>query len=82
MVNVERRYYGLGWQCLFEHKGQEYLASLTIRSDRNYCVECIIFKAVDKQITFENALGVCYGLNCDYSPDAVRECVEDFIANS
>lgn len=88
-IEIHRKMNGHdGWGCFFTHKGQEYIADLTIRTDlgwitgQDFTIECIIFKAVDHQITFENALGVCYGLNCEYSADAVRRCVEDFIDNN
>ena len=73
-----------GFGCLFNHKGQDYIATLIIQiAYADFCgPECIIFKAVDKQITFENALGICSARNCEYSADAVREIVEDFIQYS
>ena len=70
-----------GFNCLFEHKGQEYLASLIIQTAYAdfHGTECLIFKIVDKQITFENALGVCGMRNCEFTPGTLKDIVEDFI---
>ena len=70
-----------GFACLFEHKGQEYIGSLIWQDAYETAfIECIIFKAVDHKITFANALGVCCARDCDFSQDALRERIEDFIA--
>jgi len=78
-LKIER--HGRGFSCLFEHKGREYIGSLIWQEayGRGF-VECIIFKAVDRQITFENALGECMMRGCTFSKDALRERIEDFVA--
>ncbi len=79
-LKIERK--SRGFHCVFEHKGQEYIGSLIVQDAHAdwYGVECIIFKSVDKQITFGNALGVCIMRDCEFSQDALRERIEDFIA--
>lgn len=75
----------MGFCCVFYIGEQEYLASLIIQTAYAdfYGTECIIFKSKDRQFTFADALGECMARNIDYSQDALRECVEDFIlANS
>lgn len=74
-----------GFGCSFFIGEQEYLASLIIQTAYHdfYGTECIIFKAKNKQFTFEDALGECCARDIEFSPDALRAVVKDFIeANS
>ena len=77
-LNIEPRRDYLGWQCVFEHKGQEYLADITIMPD--YETECMIFKSHGGQFTFEDAMGVYTNYDVDFSPEGLEECIRDFIS--
>ena len=79
-LHIERK--PLGFCCIFEHKGQEYLASLILQTAYAdfYGSECVIFKSKNRQIaSFEDALGVCMMRNIDLSPAGLVDCVTDFI---
>ena len=78
-LKIERSW--LGFCCLFFIGSQEYLGSLIIRSDLGYETECVIFKTTNGQFTFEDALGECMMRGVEYSQDALRECVTDFISS-
>ena len=70
---------GINLSCIFNHKGQEYLADITVRSDRDFQTELIIFKTTNGQFSFVDALGVCSGLNIGFDWESLKTCVEDFI---
>ena len=76
---IEAHSDGCNLGCLFNVKGQEYLADITIN---NYSPELVIFKTKNGRFSFEDALGVCYGLNVGFDFDSLRECVEDFVNNN
>ena len=70
-----------GFACIFHIGEQEYLGSLIIQTAYAdyYGTECIIFKSKNGQFTFDDALAECMPRNIDFSQDALRECVTDFI---
>lgn len=78
-LDIKRRPDSRGWSCVFLYDGQYYLADLT------YCfgdVECMIFKSdATGQFTFDDALGEYTNRDCEFSPEALRNCIEDFITN-
>ena len=77
-LNIQRRADGRGFCCIFFHKGQEYFADLTIMPD--WETECMIFKSHNGQFSFADALGEYCKCGIDLSPDALRECIEEFIS--
>lgn len=70
----------LGFQGLFYHKGQEYLASQCFRKDGNY-TECVIFKTTNGQITFKDALGEYRKIDVELTRESLIDCIEEFVAS-
>ncbi len=64
---------------IIAYDGQEYIADITIRKDLDYRTECAIFKAVDRQITFDNAIPLYKKMDIDYSIEALEKCIDEFI---
>lgn len=64
---------------IIAYDGQEYIADITIRKDLDYRTECAIFKAVDRQITFDNAIPLYKKMDVDYSIEALEKCIDEFI---
>lgn len=64
---------------IFNHNGQEYLADITIRSDKDYRTECAIFKSKDRQVTFDNAIQLYLKMDVDLTYDELERCVTEFI---
>jgi hypothetical protein len=79
-IKIERRCDHRGWCCVFKHNGQWYFADLTIV---NYVVvECMIFKSDETgQFSFEDALGEYCNQDCEYSPEGLKKCIEEFMSN-
>lgn len=67
-----------GFACIFEYKGQEYLADVCVRRDL-LDTECAIFKSVDRQITFENGLPLYCKQRVPLTECALRDCINEFI---
>lgn len=64
---------------VIEVNGQEYIADITIRTDKDYCTEFAVFKSVDQQITFENALPVFAKEDVEMSYESLEKCIDEFI---
>lgn len=64
---------------VIEVNGQEYIADITIRTDKDYCTEFAVFKSVDQQITFENALPVFVKEDVEMSYESLEKCIDEFI---
>lgn len=64
---------------VIEVNGQQYIADITIRKDKDYRSEFCVFKSVNQQITFDNALPIFIkeDVNMDYS--TLEECIDEFI---
>ena len=70
---------GLNVGYVIEVNGQEYIADITIRTDKDYCTEFAVFKSVDQQITFENALPVFVKEDVEMSYESLEKCIDEFI---
>ena len=64
---------------VIEVNGQEYIADITIRTDKDYCTEFAVFKSVDQQITFENALPIFVKEDVEMSFESLEKCIDEFI---
>lgn len=64
---------------VIEVNGQEYIADITTRNDKDYRTEFCVFKSVNQQITFDNALPIFMkeDVGMDYS--TLEECIDEFI---
>jgi len=66
-----------GWQAVFRYNGQYYLADLTLVC---YEIECMIFKCDHTgQFTFKDALGEYCNRDCEFSPEGLKQCIDEFI---
>lgn len=77
-LKIEPRWDSRGWACVFNHDGQWYLADLTTID----CgmVECMIFKSDETgQFSFDDALGEYCNRDCEFSPEGLKKCIEEFI---
>lgn len=87
-LNIEPRWDCCGFCCIFYHKGQEYLADLCLMNFCNYSgesdpyAECAIFKSVDRQITFDNAVPLYVKQDVGISEQTLSDCIHEFIANN
>lgn len=63
---------------LIEYNGQQYIADITTI---NCTPEFAVFKAVDEQITFDNAIPIFKKEGVDMNWDSWRECMEEFVKN-
>ena len=64
---------------IFNHSGQEYLADITIRTDKDYRTECAIFKSKGGQFTFDDAIPLYLKIDVAISSDALDECIAEFV---
>lgn len=64
---------------LIRHNNQEYIADITCRSDIDYRTEFAVFKAIDGQITFENALPIYKIMDVGFDFGALEKCIQEFI---
>lgn len=87
-LNIERRIDCRGFSCIFYHKNQEYLADVTFMDADNFLghpypyTECAIFKSVDRQLTFENAIPLYCKQDVDVSKETLSDCIHEFIENN
>ena len=79
-LQICRRLDCQGFQGLFYHKGQEYLASQCFRMD-GYYTECVIFKTTNGQFTFEDALGEYRKIDVELTRESLIDCIEEFIGS-
>lgn len=70
---------GLNVGYVIEVNGQEYIADITVRTDKDYCTEFAVFKSVDQQITFENALPVFVKEDVEMTYESLEKCIDEFI---
>ena len=72
---------GGGRNCgyVIEVNGQEYIADITHRFDKDYRTEFCVFKSVDQQITFDNALPIFMKEDVSMDFRTLEECIEEFI---
>lgn len=68
-----------GYYAIFNVNGQYYYASLALV----FCEpEVMIFKSDETgQFSFEDALGEYSSRDVDFTPDALRDCIEEFVAS-
>ena len=65
--------------CVFTHKGQEYLADITLNMD-DWAPEVMIFKSRGGQFTLSDARGVYKNTDVDFSPAALEDCILEFVS--
>ena len=70
---------GMNCGYVIEYKGHEYIADITVRTDMDYCTEFAVFKSVEQQITFDNALPIYRKMDVAMNYDSLEECIEEFI---
>lgn len=64
---------------IFTHEGQEYLADITVRTDKDYRSECAIFKSEGGQFTFDTAIPLYLKMDVGLDYGALNECIAEFI---
>ena len=64
---------------VIEYNGQEYIADITARSDMDYRTEFAVFKSVDQQITFDNAIPIFRKMDVGMDFGTLNECIWEFI---
>jgi hypothetical protein len=64
---------------VIEVNDQEYIADITVRTDKDYCTEFAVFKSVDQQITFANALPLYTKQNVEMTYESLEKCIDEFI---
>lgn len=70
---------GMNVGYVFEHQGQEYIGDITVRTDRDYTTEFAVFKSVDRQITFSNAIPMFTKKNVDMDYKTCKRYIQEFI---
>lgn len=63
---------------IFEYNGQEYLADITFIPGSTYS-ECAIFKSVDQQLTFDNAIPLYRKEDVPMTYEALEDCIDEFL---
>ena len=67
---------------LIEYNGQEYITDITIRTDKEYRTEFAVFKSVDRQITFENAIPIYCKMDVAMDFEELKKCIDEFIEST
>ena len=76
-IKVFYKIFEPGYYAIFRVAGQYYYASLAVNAD-GHNTEVMIFKWNDNQISFGDALGEYRKRDVDFTPDALRDCIEEF----
>lgn len=70
---------GINVGYVFEYNGQEYIGDITTRTDLDYINEFAVFKSVDRQITFDNAIPLFRKLDVSKDYASCKEYIQEFI---
>ena len=71
--------YGANCGYVIEYNGQEYIADITVRTDMDYRTEFAVFKSVDQQITFDNAIPIFQKMDVRMDFGTLEKCIAEFI---
>lgn len=81
--------FGLNVGYIIVYKGQEYLADITVRTDKDYCTEFAVFKTKNQQIVFDESglpsLPIYTEMDVTMNFESLEQCIEraiDFIDNN
>lgn len=84
-MKTNKPYRILNRQCIpnygycIEYNDQEYITDITVKHDMNFRTEFAVFKSVDNQITFENALPLYKIMDVGLDFKTLEECIDKFI---
>lgn len=81
--------FGFNVGYIIVYNGQEYLADITVRTDKNYRTEFMMFKTKNQQIVFDErgwpSLPIYVEMDVTMNFESLEQCIEraiDFIDNN
>lgn len=86
---INKTTFGLNVGYIIVYNGQEYLADITVRTDKDYRTEFAVFKTKNQQIVFDEtgwpSLPIYTEMDVMMNFESLDQCIEraiDFIDNN